>query len=366
MPYLIPTPTAQLKFLKQIQQILQYGSFTSTYKFALLISLARLAIENGQDTGEPLTLDYHDIAEKFIQLYWQQVLPIQFNINGNQKSLILQQNSGQQAAIINAIDNAKQKYKTLAALRSQTKEWQNLNKHIAGIIKRMPAQYLQNINKQNFEFLYHYDSSDSQLILLPQVMYCLRQFSEIIEELCQKRWIDYIRQNKTNIETLGDLPNLEHFMFASTRNQLTNVSHFLFDLQEAKCFYCQKTFKKNHMAVDHFIPWSLYPSDTGHNFVLADSKCNSQKSNFLASAQFVRDWITRNNTHNATITHELTTMGFLGNQDRTQHIAHWAYQQAIQNQYILWDGIGNDKIVAGAANLQPLIDGYLAQSQQAK
>ena len=75
----IPTPQQQLKFLKQIQQILHSGSFSSTYKFALLMSLSRLAIEQGQDTGESLTLDYLDIAEKFIDLYWKQTLPFHFN-----------------------------------------------------------------------------------------------------------------------------------------------------------------------------------------------------------------------------------------------------------------------------------------------
>ena len=63
----IPTADEQLRFLKQIQRILQSGSFTSTYKFALLMSITRLAIEQGRDTGEMLTLDYQDIAEKFIE-----------------------------------------------------------------------------------------------------------------------------------------------------------------------------------------------------------------------------------------------------------------------------------------------------------
>ena len=67
-----PTPNEQLKFLKHIQQILQSGTFTSTYKFALLISITRLAIEQGQDTGAALHLEYQDIAEKFIDLYWKQ------------------------------------------------------------------------------------------------------------------------------------------------------------------------------------------------------------------------------------------------------------------------------------------------------
>lgn len=50
MPDFILTAQEQLKFLKNIQLVLQSGSFSSTYKFALLISLSRLAIEKGQDT----------------------------------------------------------------------------------------------------------------------------------------------------------------------------------------------------------------------------------------------------------------------------------------------------------------------------
>ena len=71
----IPTAQEQLKFLKNIQLILQSGSFSSTYKFALLISLSRLAIEKGEDSGESLSLEYTDIAEKFIELYWKQAVP---------------------------------------------------------------------------------------------------------------------------------------------------------------------------------------------------------------------------------------------------------------------------------------------------
>ena len=60
----VPTYQEQLKFLKHIQQILQSGTFPSTYKFALLMSITRLAIEQGKDTGAVLHLDYLDIAEK--------------------------------------------------------------------------------------------------------------------------------------------------------------------------------------------------------------------------------------------------------------------------------------------------------------
>ncbi|EPP8382642.1 TPA: HNH endonuclease signature motif containing protein [Acinetobacter baumannii] len=329
----IPTAQEQLKFLKNIQLILQSGSFSSTYKFALLISLSRLSIEKGEDEGGTLILEYTDLAEKFIELYWKQAVPYTFHEDGQ---LILNQNNGKQAAIVNRIILLRQSYSSLGLLRRDTSVWLKLLKEVAKTIKEMPVRYLQNINGQNFEFLYRLEYSNKQLTLLPQVMYCLRQFSEIIEELCQKRWIDYIRKNSTNAPILNKLPNLEQFMFEPSRNQLNAVANVLVELQECKCFYCNKSMKKGSYAVDHFIPWSMYPSDTGHNFVLADSSCNSKKSNLLASDEFLHKWRERNEEQDLIIVDRISVLGFLTDKERSHKVADWAYAQGKENGYILF------------------------------
>ncbi|MDY6484022.1 HNH endonuclease [Acinetobacter faecalis] len=339
----IPTPQEQLKFLKHIQQILQSGTFTSTYKFALLISITRLAIEQGQDTGAALHLEYQDIAEKFIELYWKQSLPFQFN---HYEPFIIHQSTGKQAKIISEIKKAQQQLKTLAALRKDQFHWNQLKKVVAATVKQMPVVYLQNLNGQTIEFLYSLEDSKQSLKLLPKVMYCLRQFSEIIEELCQKRWIDFVRLNKQNLIVLDGLPDLDEFMFAPSRNQLGQVADFLIDLQQCQCFYCGKSLKNSKYAVDHFIPWSLYPADTGHNFVLSDDKCNSQKSNYLASEQFLEQWRERNHLHNHAITQEISQFGFLTDLQRSHRVADWAYKQAIENEYLVWLGGKEKKILA--------------------
>ena len=331
----IPTAQEQIRFLKHIQQILQSGTFTSTYKFALLMSLTRLAIEQGQDSGESLSLSYQDIAEKFIDLYWKQSLPFQFN---QHNPFILQQSTGKQASIVNVIRNAQQQFKTIAAARKDILYWAQLKKSVAVTVKQMPVVYLQNVNGQTHEFLYRLLDSKQKLILLPQAMYCLRQFSEIIEELSQKRWIDYIRVNRQNLVVLDGLPDLNEFMFAPSRNQLGAVAHILLDLQDGKCFYCAKNLKYSKHAVDHFIPWSLYPADTGHNFVLADDKCNVKKSNYLASENFRALWDERNHLHDNIITKEISQLGFLTDLQRSHRVADWAYQQAHENGYVLWNG----------------------------
>ena len=49
-----PDPTAQVEFLTKLQQLLAEGQFTASYKFALLLALADLSVELGDDSGEPL------------------------------------------------------------------------------------------------------------------------------------------------------------------------------------------------------------------------------------------------------------------------------------------------------------------------
>jgi len=71
----IPTPEEQITFLVRLQRVLSEGAFVSTYKYALLHSLADLSIERGDDTTEVLHLDTLDLAERFVALYWRQVMP---------------------------------------------------------------------------------------------------------------------------------------------------------------------------------------------------------------------------------------------------------------------------------------------------
>ena len=66
-----PTHEAQVQFLLRIQRLLNEGSFTATYKYALLLSLADIAVEGGDDSGGVLVVSVSLIAEKYIAYYWR-------------------------------------------------------------------------------------------------------------------------------------------------------------------------------------------------------------------------------------------------------------------------------------------------------
>jgi len=62
----VPSAEEQIDFLANIQTLLDEGQFVASYKFALLIALADLAVELGDDSGRELELPLEKIAEKFV------------------------------------------------------------------------------------------------------------------------------------------------------------------------------------------------------------------------------------------------------------------------------------------------------------
>ena len=72
------------------------------------------------------------------------------------------------------------------------------------------------------------------------------------------------------------------------------VRPVLIEIQDRRCFYCNERLSAVSTHVDHFIPWSRYPVDLGHNFVLADSRCNGQKRDRLPAYDHLAAWTERN------------------------------------------------------------------------
>ena len=89
-----PTAEEQLQFLVNRQRLLAEGQFVATYKYALLIAVADIAVASGGESGDSLKIDTKQIAEKVIQYYWRQCVPY-LSRAGSMVGQVLQQNTGQ-------------------------------------------------------------------------------------------------------------------------------------------------------------------------------------------------------------------------------------------------------------------------------
>ena len=225
-----PGDRGQLDFLQHVQRIFDEGEFVATYKFALLIALVELAIERGDDTGAPLELDLHSIAEKFIEQYWPHAAPYSA---ADGAPAVLVQNNGRQAAIVARVAEARGRFGTLARAKSD-RSWRGFVGSIAQIVKGMPLWKLQTLRRRNVPFLYA-RSSGPRITLLPGVAFNLRRFGALIQLLARSAWVQHIRANPRNAPTVGGATDLELFLFGGARVDLSAARAALQDMQENRC-----------------------------------------------------------------------------------------------------------------------------------
>jgi hypothetical protein len=328
----LPSAKDQLDFIKWIQRLFSDGDFTATYKYALIIALTDLAVELGEDSSAPLTLSMTSIAEKVAELYWNQTTPFPNPFN---EEHILSQNIGRQAFVVNQLVNLRSQGIGNLAKARDSEYWGKTIKAIANNVYKMPVLHLQNIAGGVEEVLYKIPSDSSQLILKTNVGYCLREYQTLIQRLARGGWLEHVRNNKNNLGILGPGADLESFMFQASRNSLIPARQFLNEFQKERCFYCGKKIHDTG-DVDHFIPWSRYPRDLGHNFVLAHGACNRSKRDWLASQKHLENWIERNIIHDSIIQSSMRDIGFIVDLDSSKSIAKWAYAQAIDNNLLTW------------------------------
>jgi 5-methylcytosine-specific restriction endonuclease McrA len=327
-----PAAEEQLKFITNIQRILEEGSFVATYKFALIMSLADFAVEKGDDSGEPLQLTTRDIAESFAEYYWRQAVPY---AHGNLQApvRVLKQGTGPQPIVLSRIMELHNLFNgSLSAARNNTLVWGSLLNKVAATITQMPLWKLQVVGRTIMPFLYEQHGSGNIINLYPGVVYNFRKFYDLIRNLVHGAWIRHIRM--LNVDVLGE-SDLAEFLFGAERTILPGLRAILKSIQSGDCFYCNGRLREGG-DIDHFIPWSRYPLDLGHNFVLAHSVCNRSKRDFLAAPCHLENWQKRNQFHGQALAQEFDACGILHNQDATEKITYWAYSQAETAGSNLW------------------------------
>lgn len=319
----VPAAEEQLLFLRKLRRLLDEGGFVASYKFALLHALADVCVMRGDDSGAPLRITLHELAEEFIRLYWRQTAPFP----GPDELDILAQNTGRQAAVVNWIREIQPEYAGRLNRLEGTADWDRLVRRVARKIEGMPLWRLQTVGTAADEFLYANRPAErvDGIELFPGIAYCFRAFYPMIAEMVQVAWIQYVRA--TNTDLLGPQAELRHFLFGTDRKDLSRYGEILRDVQSGECFYCRNALARGQEDVDHFVPWRRYPLDLGHNFVLAHRRCNAAKADRLAAPVHLERWHLRNVDHLYELSRRFDEQRLTHDWEASRRITRWAYRQ---------------------------------------
>jgi 5-methylcytosine-specific restriction endonuclease McrA len=261
-------------------------------------------------------------------------------------SAVLVQNIGAQAAVVSAI----------AAFRAQTRvstpqqaSWHPAYPQLLTKVTRtvcdQPLTYLQNFGGATDRFLYDPPAA-GRVVLKPGVAYCLRRFQPLVQQLARTHWADHIKSNRRNHAVLGDAGDLEDFLFCTSRHSLAIIGANLRKLEGDRCFYCSQTLTV--ADVDHYVPFTLYPRDLAHNFVLAHPACNRSKSDSLAARPHLERWLDRLVKHQDALANIGLEAGVAVDASTNRSVAAWAYSGSLHGGGHAWLSPSNYEAVDGS------------------
>ena len=329
-----PSAEAQLTFLAKLQRLFSEGDFTATYKYALLISLADLAVEVGADDGCAVLLTTRQIGERFIQLYWRQATLYGNGRIGSAPGVLVQ-NNGAQAAVISAVAAFRAKFGvTSPQMARALPAFAQLLSTVTQTVSAQPLNYLQNFGGATDEFLYE-RAGVGRVRLKPGVAYCLRRFQPLVQQLARSQWVGHLKGNRRNHAILGEADDLEKFLFATSRQSLVLLVDGLRRVDGNRCFYCGLPATAT-VDIDHFVPFSQYPRDLAHNFVLAHPACNRSKSSTLAARPHLERWLERLDRNADAVAEVGLAAGMVVDASVSRRVAGWGYSSAVESASRAW------------------------------
>ena len=188
---------------------------------------------------------------------------------------------------------------------------------------------------ERMSFLYENLDQGNAIVLNAGVAFSFRRFHGLVGDMVRGAWLRYVR--RFNSALLGTATDLQEFLFGGERESLKAFIPILNEVQRDACFYCGGRMKGEAVDVDHFIPWSRYPVDLGHNFVLAHARpCNARKSGRLASVEHLNAWVTRNAEHGDLMGAQFDQKEIIHDLPTSFKVATWAYSQLESAGGLTW------------------------------
>jgi 5-methylcytosine-specific restriction endonuclease McrA len=295
-----PPAGSSLAFAEKLLALLDTGSFTTSYKYALLLALFDATLEGTAPNGAaPRVLHGRELGRRVLELYWRQARP--YSDAGPLRQ------SKQRDLVVKVAefrhDLGLPEHDSLDAARlAHPLAVEQLEREVVATVVRYPIPLLQRFGSAGGaiedRFIYevpwddgvsagriHGEDFDDRLRLVDGAGEHLVAIAGLARPVVEREWLRHVaRRNPDEIDEL----RLEGFLFGSERVALTAVRDPLLGLQAGRCFYCDG--ERGPWEVDHFLPWARWPDDRLDNLVVAHTRCNNDKRAALASLEHLERW----------------------------------------------------------------------------
>jgi hypothetical protein len=276
-------------YMNAVALIMRRGSFSNSYKFALLRSLSRFGKLQGSGE-ERVPIEW--LAERFIEMYW----PLTLNFRLRQET-----DPTKPPIIMKEIKSEA----TALGLSPETKLATYRDRHLAhynNLVERVSRNTFGDVIERFHNIqgcppveprLYEHDkdSISDGIVIGAAARAFLNEGHQTLDLLAIGGWVKFTEKFTSSPKLYEKIQGLK-----PQRSSLNKYRTFFLNRRVEHCFYCSSTLTKTS-EVDHVVPWSFIADDKVWNLVLACDDCNGGggKSSRTPSDEYVEKLISRNN-----------------------------------------------------------------------
>lgn len=284
------------RFLTNVTHILSFGNANSTLKWALLMGL----IDTAPRFADSQFISLGIVAKKTLGLF--QLQTREFPASG--KSLRQTSGGKYDLSIFASIGSGASHLSddSLARMAWNLAQWpvprlQFVKNQLLPLLYEVPASWSSYMESKGSHRpvprkLIQTDADGLPILpLLPGGIDALISVGPLLRHAIEMRWA--IQVAEINNITLDPELGLREFLFPSESRKSFSLAFrgALQDLQQGRCFWCQRKLLLKYSAVDHVVPWSLSRNDAIENLVLSDLRCNQIKSSMIPDSSLTHRWV---------------------------------------------------------------------------
>jgi len=250
---------------------------STTYKPALLKALARLVAR-----GSGRTISLADVGEQFVALYWTQT--VIFHLR--QAAVI-----SKEPEVVRAIRTAADAGGTRRLDGLPAAGRANLIRGMRRILKINVLRAFHRSKPAHMPDLFTWEESAERLELSEAAHAFIAANALALETIANYWWAGYLEK----VNALAPYIIEKVRRDGARRGSLAPYLRILAATDASQCFYCGRPFGEGTgIHVDHVLPWSFLLQDPLWDLVMACSRCNLAKSDWLPDPTFVDKLIATN------------------------------------------------------------------------
>lgn len=260
-----------------IAALMRHARKSATYKPALLKALVRCCRQL-----DDLRIPLDAIGREFTKLYWNQTVVYHLR---QAASL------SKESTAVKLIRRTAQAYKAHDLAELPVAGRAKIDRRMSKLLTVNVLSAFHASRPPGMPVLYRWEPGQGHVGITPKAHAFLKTQAAALELIANFYWAEFLEGCNRLAPRIVQKVSRD----GASRKSLQKYLKILREESNAQCFYCKAPLGEQRApTVDHVIPWSFLLEDDLWDLVLACTRCNSAKSDWLPDRAFIEKLLVRN------------------------------------------------------------------------